>query len=285
MMATALAVLLTTITACGDIESQPTVLENSHIETVSSVPKEPINHEIIKINEPATVRGYESIESFTMYEYTLPIASSPPMVALTFDDGPSRHTESILDILERYDARATFFVIGNRLATYQSTAERAASLGNEIANHTYSHPRLTLKTDSQVISEIQSTSSAIESITGVSPPIYRPPFGATDERIVNISTELGYGIVKWTLDPVDWRERDADIIYYRIMSQVENGSVILLHDIHLTTAQAMERVIPSLIEQGFQLVTVSELLDYRYGGLDAGSVFGSNCAIRVWDEE
>lgn len=207
-----------------------------------------------------------------------------PIIALTFDDGPSLHTSVILDVLERYDGRATFFVIGNLVETHRGIVERAVGLGNEIANHTHTHARLTAQTDDNVIAEIQSASAAILAITGFSPPIYRPPFGATDDRIETLSAELGYGIVKWTLDPLDWRDRDADIIYDRIMSEVEDGSVIILHDIHATTAQAMERVIPSLIEQGFELVTVSELLEYRYGGLEAGSIFGSYCAWRIWDE-
>ncbi|MCL2576525.1 MAG: polysaccharide deacetylase family protein [Defluviitaleaceae bacterium] len=219
-------------------------------------------------------------------EPTKPPPTMPPsrgMVALTFDDGPSPYTDKILDLLEQYDGRATFFVVGNRLDSYRDTLIRAVNLGNEIANHSQTHVRLTSLSDNEVVSEIQSASAAIESITGISLPIYRPPFGITDERIVNISTELGYGIVKWTLDPLDWRDRDADIIYYRIMSQVEDGSVILLHDIHQTTAQAMERVIPSLIEQDFQLVTVSELLNHRNGGLEAGSIYGSYCAWKIWD--
>ncbi|MCL1845422.1 MAG: SagB family peptide dehydrogenase [Defluviitaleaceae bacterium] len=209
---------------------------------------------------------------------------SPPMVALTFDDGPSTHTEGILDILEQYEAQATFFVVGNRVETHRSIVERAANSGNEIANHSHTHPHLTQQTDSQVIDEITSASTAIAAITGFSPPIYRPPFGSTDDRVVEISTDLGYGIVKWTLDPLDWRDRDPDIIYRRIMSQIEDGSVIVLHDIHPTTVQAMERVIPSLIEQGFKLVTVSELITHRYGGLEAGDIFGSYCAWRIWDE-
>ncbi|MCL1883915.1 MAG: polysaccharide deacetylase family protein [Defluviitaleaceae bacterium] len=246
------------------------------------------NHSIVHQYEPiviASVPTETPIPTPIPPAPTLPpeIPQSKSMVALTFDDGPSAHTEKILDILERYDSKATFFVVGNRLGLYQETILRAAKLGNEIANHSQTHARFTSLSDNDVINEIQSASSAIKSITGISPHIYRPPFGATDERIVNISTELGYGIVKWNLDPLDWRDRDADIIYHRIMSQVEDGSVIVLHDIHLTTAQAMERVIPSIIEKGFQLVTVSELLDYRYGGLDAGSIFGSYCAWRIWE--
>ena len=228
----------------------------------------------------------EASEATTEAEILPEIAPPPPpMVALTFDDGPSSHTNSILDTLERHNGKATFFVVGNRVEAYRATVERAVELGNEIANHTHNHPRLTQQSDADVISEILAASAAIAAIKGFSPPIYRPPFGATDERVINISAELGYGIVKWNLDPLDWRDRNSDIIYERIMSQVESGSVIVLHDIHLTTAQAMERVIPSLIERGFQLVTVSELLDYKQGGLEAGEVFGSYCAWRIWDEE
>jgi peptidoglycan/xylan/chitin deacetylase (PgdA/CDA1 family) len=266
--------LVLAITACAGDETPNSVFDEAAallIEEPSPTPEPP---EVTDIQAETGV-----------HVEILPASTSPPMVALTFDDGPSSHTDSILDTLEQYGGRATFFVIGNRVAAHRTTIERAVKLGNEIANHTHTHPRLTAQSDADVINEIQSASAAIAAIKGFSPPIYRPPFGATDERIINISAELGYGIVKWTLDPLDWRDRDADIIYDRIMSKVEDGSVIVLHDIHLTTAQSMNRVIPSLVERGFQFVTVSELLNYRYGGLESGSIFGSYCAWRIWDNE
>ena len=198
-----------------------------------------------------------------------------PMVALSFDDGPSAYTDSILDILEQYNSRATFFVLGPQMMARPATAKRAFELGSEVANHTWNHLRLPHLSDAEIIREIQSASTAIESLTGYSPPMFRPPFGMSCERLVRISTELGYAIVKWTLDPVDWRYRDADIVYNSIMSQVEDGSVILLHDTRPTTAAAMKRVIPRLIEKGFQLVTVSELLYYFYGELEPGRIYGS----------
>lgn len=198
-----------------------------------------------------------------------------PMVALSFDDGPSAYTDSILDILEQHCARATFFVSSPQMLARPATTLRAFEMGNEIANHTWSHLRLPHLSDAQIAHEIQSASAAIVSLTGVSPPMFRPPFGMSCERVVQISTDLGYAIVKWTLDPVDWRYRDADIVYNSIMDQVKDGSVILLHDTRPTTAAAMKRLIPSLIEEGFQLVTVSELLYYFYGELEAGRVYGS----------
>jgi len=291
-MAIAAATLILTITtACSGNESShaiPNQLDEVATTTPTTEPSttsEPITSTTIDTTNP-TVATIEPAETNPPIEKSdLPAPTPTPMVALTFDDGPSRHTDSILDTLAQHDGKATFFVVGNRVETYRNTIERAVNLGNEIANHTQTHPRLTSQTDSQIKNEIQSASAAITSIVGNSPFIYRPPFGATDERVLNLSAELGYGIVKWTIDPLDWRDRDADIIYNRIMSQVEDGSVIVLHDIHLTTAQAMERVIPSLVEQGFQLVTVSELLEHRYGGLAAGNVFGSYCSWRIWDVE
>ncbi|MCL2545792.1 MAG: polysaccharide deacetylase family protein [Oscillospiraceae bacterium] len=205
-----------------------------------------------------------------------------PIVALTFDDGPAPHTERILDVLEQHSGRATFFVVGQRLSTHRDTVMRAFEMGNEIANHTWTHPHMTSLTDEAIINEIQSTSAAIAAITGMSPPIYRPPFGLADERVIGISAELGYAVIKWTVDPMDWRDRDADVIVERIMDQVQDGAVILLHDIHETTAHAVELLVPRLLQEGFQLVTVSELLDGLYDGIEAGTVFGSYDAGRMW---
>ena len=199
----------------------------------------------------------------------------PPMAALTFDDGPSAYTDGILDLLETYGGRSTFFVSVPRMLGRQSTVIRAFEAGHEIANHTLNHPNLATLTDAQIRHEILAASEAIVSVTGVSPPMYRPPFGMTNERVVQISYELGYTIVKWTVDPIDWRYRNADIIYEYIMRNVYDGAIILVHDTRPTTAEAMRRVIPRLVEEGFRLVTVSELLYYFYGSLEPGQVHGS----------
>jgi len=196
-----------------------------------------------------------------------------PMVALTFDDGPAVHTERILDVLEQYGGRATFFVLGHRLEAWQDTVIRAADLGNEIASHAWSHTNLAHLNEESIAWEMQATSAAIESLVGFSPPILRPPFGQTSARVRSVAAELGYAMINWDIDTMDWRYRDPDRIYNVIMNRVEDGSVVLLHDIHVTTADAMERVIPSLIAAGYQLVTVSELMDYFWGELEPGEVY------------
>jgi len=215
---------------------------------------------------------------------TVIISSTPlraPMVALTFDDGPSLHTERILDVLEHYNARATFFMLGYRVERHRNTVIRAANMGNEIAGHTWTHSHLTRLSAAEIWETIESTSAIIMNVTGNPPPrFYRPPFGLTNNTVRYVSTQMGYSIVNWDLDTLDWRYRNADTIYRTIMDEITDGSVILLHDIHLTTAMAIERVVPSLIAQGFRLVTLSELMDYFYGELEPGRIYG-----RVYDDD
>ena len=196
-----------------------------------------------------------------------------PMVALTFDDGPSAHTGRILDVLEYHDARATFFVIGRGLRARPEVALRAHQLGNEVANHLYHHQIMTVMSDDNIIVDVRAGSRAIAAITGVSPPIMRPPGGAVNDRVAQVVGNEGYALILWSIDTNDWRDRNADTIYQRIMSNVRDGDIILLHDTHQTTAAAMERVIPSLIREGFMLVTVSELLYYTYGDIQAGRIY------------
>lgn len=197
-----------------------------------------------------------------------------PMIALTFDDGPSSHTEHILDLLEQHGGRATFFVLGYRAERQKHTIKRATELGSEIANHTWSHARLTELDNESITQELTRTSQIIEQIVGHNPPIMRPPFGSTCPRVREVAGDLGYAVINWTLDTSDWRYRDPNRIYNTIMNEVEDGSVILMHDIHPTTAQAMIRVIPRLIYEGYELVTVSELLTYFYGELEPGRLYG-----------
>lgn len=216
----------------------------------------------------------EQLNVSEQYEISQPIPyPTRPMVALTFDDGPSAYTERILDLLEQHNGRATFFVVGSRVRYYRNTIARASDLGNEIANHSWSHPNLTLLSESAVRREIQSTSDAIESVIGFSPPLMRPPYGHSNSRVQSIAGEMGYSIIKWDLDTLDWQHRNPDRTYNVIMTGVRDGSIILLHDLHGPTATAMERVIPALTNRGYQLVTVSELLKHSNGNMIPGRTY------------
>jgi len=246
----------------------------AHIEeevVVIVVEEEPPEEEPEIIEEIEEVEEIEEIPHIEEYE---PVYVRKPMIALSFDDGPSQHTERILDLLEEHGGRATFFVLGYRIERYMETVERMLYLENELANHSWTHTNLTTLNEEAIIWEIMTTNAAIEAVAGYAPQIVRPPFGRTCARVRQVAEDLGFALTNWSLDPLDWRYRDPDRIYNVIMDEKKDGAVVVLHDIHATTAQAMERVIPRLVEEGFQLVTVSEVLEYLYGELVPGKVYG-----------
>lgn len=196
-----------------------------------------------------------------------------PMIALTFDDGPSAHTQRLLDILEMYGGKGTFFVVGNTLDNREDTLRRIANEGHEIGNHSWSHSQFTDISSSEVRNEIMKTRTKIYDITGVDCTLVRPPHGSCNDRIKAIGKELGVSYVNWTLDTLDWKNKNANAVYNELMKDVADGYIILCHDLHKTTVDAMERVIPDLIEKGYQLVTVSELLTCRGGEIIAGNIY------------
>jgi len=217
-------------------------------------------------------------------EISLRFDPTRPIIALTFDDGPGRYTSRLLDLLERYDARATFCVLGMLIHSHTEVLARAVELGNEVIGHSWDHARLTEATEEEIIQQINDTSSAIEDATGMRPSIYRPPYGSFDNEVKRISEELGYAILYWSVDPVDWQDRDADIIYDAVMDAVRDGSIVLAHEIHLSTIEAMERLVPRLIEEGFQLITVSELLLHAHGEILPGVVYRNGYVSARADE-
>jgi peptidoglycan/xylan/chitin deacetylase (PgdA/CDA1 family) len=180
----------------------------------------------------------------------------------------------ILNTLEKHNARATFCVLGNWVARWEGTILRTVSLGNEIIGHSWNHTNMTTQSRAGIRAAISDTDDAIYKLTGTRTNLFRPPYGAINAQVEAVAAELGFGILLWSVDPQDWRsERDANFIYSWIMERARDGSVVVLHDIYLSTALAMERVIPRLIADGFELVTVSELLTYHYGEIIPGNVY------------
>ncbi|MCL1912653.1 MAG: polysaccharide deacetylase family protein [Eubacteriaceae bacterium] len=198
-----------------------------------------------------------------------------PMVALTFDDGPSQVTPKILELLKKYNSRATFFVVGNRVGNNAKIIQDICAQGSEVMGHSWSHDYLTKLSESRIRKEFNDTNEAIYRLTGVKPAAARVPYGSVNEKVRKIAREEGLSLISWSIDTRDWQTRNADIIYNIIISSVKDGSIILCHDLHSFTAEAMERVIPELVRQGYQLVTVSELLGATERSLEAGALYSS----------
>lgn len=202
------------------------------------------------------------------------IDSNKPMVALTYDDGPSANTPKILDILEKYNAHATFFVVGDRVdgnSKYQSYVKRAYELGCQIGNHTYEHKNLTSLSESQIKSQISKCDKAVKNAAGITPTIMRPPGGNRNETV---DKTVGKPLILWSIDTLDWKTRDASQTISAVLDHVKDGDIILMHDLYAATAEASETIIPALIKKGYQLVTVEELAEHR-GGMKAGKRYSS----------
>ncbi len=183
-------------------------------------------------------------------------------VALTFDDGPSAtYTPRVLDILRRYGVHATFFVLGENAVHNKSILARAAAEGHEIASHTWDHSNLTKLSHEQMASQMDRTAAVLQEAIGRRPALMRPPYGATNPEIVDyMMTQYGTPSILWDVDTVDWSHPGVGTVIDRAVSQARNGSIILLHDIHASTLQAVEGVVRGLQARGFKLVTVSQLI-------------------------
>ncbi len=179
-------------------------------------------------------------------------------VALTFDDGPHpTNTLKIVELLEKHDAKATFFMLGSRVDFYPEIAQRVAVTGNEVGNHTWNHKDLTSLSSQQVIEEVQTTNEIIQEAIGNKPTVFRPPYGASNNE-VKASIEMP--TVLWTIDTLDWKTHDPNAVLENVKENIEDGSIILMHDIHETTVEAVELLLIYLEEEGYQCVNVSELL-------------------------
>ncbi|MDO4431869.1 MAG: polysaccharide deacetylase family protein [Aerococcaceae bacterium] len=185
-----------------------------------------------------------------------------PLVALTFDDGPNTTiTPQILAILAKHDVKATFFVMGAYVDDHPDIAKQIVDQGHQIANHTYTHPDLAQEDDAKVLREINFTQESIKEATGVEPTIYRLPFGSGGERVVKLLKPLTSII--WNVDSQDWQSQNADIIVERVMSTMQHQSILLMHDTHQASADALDRLIPLLKEQGYQFVMPQDI-DFPY---------------------
>ena len=200
------------------------------------------------------------------------VDGNKPMVALTYDDGPSIYTDQILDVYEEYDQRCTFFIVGDRISWNEEQAVREAELGCEQGNHTYGHNRLTDLDADEQLEVLQGTDDELIRISGKPSTCLRPPEGRWNDTLKEV---CGCPIIMWSVDSRDWESRDADKICGKIIGQVKDGDIVLMHDLYQSTADATERIVPALIDEGFQLVTVDEMGILKLGGLEDGVVYYS----------
>ena len=187
-------------------------------------------------------------------------------IALSFDDGPSKqNTEEILSILAEYGVKATFFVIGKNAAGDPDRIRSIFDAGHELGNHTYTHAYISKLSSDKIREEVQMTEDVLVEITGQKPKIFRPPGGYYDDASLSVVEEMGYESILWSLDTRDWSMPKSDKIVSKIEGSASEGDIILFHDLddkRLPTPAALRKIIPYLIDNGYEIITVSELLTH-----------------------
>ena len=192
------------------------------------------------------------------------IESSDKKIALTFDDGPHpRITPEILEILNEYGIKATFFVIGQNVVNYPETMKLVIESGCEIGNHTYSHKNFKNLGVSEIQDEFERCRQTLLDNFLVDPTLVRPPQGICTEDLCNVSEQMNYDIILWSIDTKDWAHTSAEDISRNILANAKSGDIILMHDYvsgKVGTCDALRIIIPELINRGFEFVTVGELI-------------------------
>lgn len=198
------------------------------------------------------------------------IIENAKLVAFTFDDGPSKYTLDIVNILEEYNASATFFEVGYNIKAHPEVTKEVSERGFEIANHTTDHSKLTKLTESKYLSKINDNNSIFKELTGKDMPYLRPPYGSYNDKI---KAKAGVPIVTWSLDTRDWESRNKDKIIEMVMNNIKEGDIILFHDLYESTKDAVKELMPLLKEEGYQAVSVTELFASKGMTLEAGASY------------
>lgn len=196
-----------------------------------------------------------------------------PMIALTFDDGPYAPVGNrIMDVMNQYGGKCTFFMVGNRVPSYTAEVQRMVNEGFEVANHTQDHKYLNQLGADSIRAQVEACNNTIQAVTGVRPTLMRLPGGNKNSTVL---ANVNMPIILWNVDTKDWKNRNAQSVINAVMGKVKDGDIVLMHELYTSTAEAVEALVPALTAQGFQLVTVSELAYYKGLPLNPGQIYNS----------
>lgn len=222
------------------------------------------------VNNELTEAAKISLNLDESYHKEHTIQKEAKLVAFTFDDGPSKYTLDIANILEEYNASATFFEVGYNIKAHPEITKELSERGFEIANHTTDHSKLTKLTEAKYLSKINDNNAIFKELTGKDMPYLRPPYGSYNDKI---KAKAGVPIVTWSLDTRDWESRNKDKVIEMVINNIKEGDIILFHDLYESTRDAVKELMPLLKEQGYQAVSVGELFKSKGIALEAGTSY------------
>lgn len=221
-----------------------------------------INGEIVLVKD---------LSHFNDYDYELhDNDDSKKYIAITFDDGPNYQTNRVLDILEKYDVKATFFILGCNIRGNEMIIKRMNDMGMEIGNHMYSHKLISKMSSDDIVREYKMVDSLIFDVILKRPTLIRPSYGVYNSKVREV---VDRPIILWNIDTLDWKYHNSRKIFERVIRSVRDGDIILMHDIYRASANSLEYIIPKLKSEGYEFVTVSSLFSYNHINLEKGKVY------------
>lgn len=214
----------------------------------------------------------ESVETAAQPTPTPAPVARDKAVALTFDDGPSRANDGrIVETLQKYGAHATFFVLGDRARVDGDILQMYLAAGCEIGSHSWNHPQLSKMKWDRIERQLSKTNKTVSKLTGgYQIQLLRPPYGSISKTM---RKKLDMPMILWSLDTLDWKTRNTKKIFREVRKEVKDGDIILMHDIYSTTADAVEKVVPWLQNKGYDILTVSELMERKGKNIEGGSAY------------
>ena len=246
-------------------------------EVVSPDIPKPIENETpkddeIENNGNVSGDGISSVTGINYFEGNRKLDPNKPMVALTFDDGPDpKRTLKMIEILKKYDVVATFFDIGTNMEKYPDVVKAEIEAGCDVGGHTYSHVNLNPLSEKEIKEEISKVEDAFRNATGKELKYIRPTYVNANSKVRAVTDRP---IINWCVDSLDWKSRNADKVIEEIKKTKNfDGRIILMHVIYDSTLEAVDRLIPDLIKDGYQIVTVSELAEYKGFTLEEGKIY------------
>ena len=209
------------------------------------------------VNSPALVGAAASTRELPIYN----VQRDNKAVSLTFDAAwGNEDTQELIDILNSYGVKATFFLVGEWVDKYPESVKQLYDAGMEIANHSDSHPHMSKLSDKEIMNEVTLCNEKIEAITGEAVKLFRCPYGEYDDNVISTINNMGIDVIQWNVDSLDWKDLSAEDIYVRVTSNVVPGSIVLFHNAALHTPEALADIIEYLLSEGYEIVPVSELL-------------------------
>lgn len=225
------------------------------------------------MQEKITTKKYTTTQVYNpdRQAYLESIKGNKKLIALTFDDGPAPScTNKLLNNLDKYNARVTFFIMGDRASKYADTLKRAHNMGNEIGSHTYDHSDLTKLKNGELMKQIEKTNQEVEKVIGVPPSLMRPPYGSYNDKV---KAAAGVPVVTWSVDTLDWKYRDKNKVCDAIVKNAKDGAIVLMHDLYSSTVDGAIMAMDKLQHEGYAFVTVSELAFLKGKTMEPGKVY------------